>query len=152
MAGSDARQRYLGGLLIVVVVGFVSWQFWKWWTLPPAVEFDNLKYIQLLTTAVSSRSPAMVDKVESAVQQSATSGKMSEQEQRHFQDLIDLARAGKWEEADRRCFAFAEAQLSRTRNQPPSDKHSHDHAEHSHDHGHGHGHNHNQKHATPSSK
>lgn len=131
MFAREARQRNLAGFLILVVAVLMGWQFWKWWTLPPAVEFDNLKYIQLLTTAVSSRSTLMVDRVESAVQQRVTSGKMSEQERTHFQELIALARAGKWELADRRCFEFADAQLSRTRTKSPATGHSHDHTEHS---------------------
>lgn len=129
----DLRQRFLAGLLIVFVLGTIGWRFWNWWIRPPAVEFDNLKYIQLLTTAISSRSPEMVSKVEAAVQQRFDAGQMSDTERAHFQELFALADAEVWEEADQECFTFAKAQLSRSRDKPPVEGHSHDHS-HKHEH------------------
>jgi len=52
---------------------------------------------------------------------------MSDAEQRAFARIVDLARGGEWERADRACYALAEAQLSRRRTRPPSDDHDHDH-------------------------
>lgn len=115
-----------------MALGGIGWLVLNCWTRPPAVEFQNLKYIQLLTTAISSRRIDMVDKVETAVQQRFDAGEMSEQELNHFQNLFGLARDGQWENADRRCFEFAEAQLSRSRAKTGNGGHSHGHSHESH--------------------
>ncbi|QDT53286.1 hypothetical protein Pan44_13020 [Caulifigura coniformis] len=105
----------------------VLWQLIGWWTKPPAVEFDNLKYIQLLSTAVSSRKADMVSKVEKAIRQRHSQSQMSDDELAHFEEILATVRAGKWEDADRQTFDFAAAQLSRKRS--PIDPHSgHDHS------------------------
>lgn len=127
MGAQDPRQRYLAGLLISLVVVVIGWQLLRWWTRPTAVEFDNLKYIQLLTTAVSSRNIDMVNKVETAVKQRFDAREMSEKELAHFQKLILMAREGQWEQADRGCFEFAKAQLNRSRARPAIKSHSHSH-------------------------
>lgn len=114
----------LAGLLVVAAV----WQMLAWWMRPAAVEFDNLKYIQLLTTAVSSRDAGMVDRVELAILDRRQNGKMSDRESSEFDAIIELAREADWETADRACYALAEAQLNRRRKAPPSaDGHDHDH-------------------------
>lgn len=114
----------LAGLLAVAAV----WQAWAWWMKPAAVEFDNLKYIQLLTTAVSSRDSGMVDRVELAILDRRQQGKISDREIAEFDAIIQLAREDRWETADRACYALAEAQLNRRRKTPPSeDGHDHDH-------------------------
>ncbi len=122
----DARERRMAAMLIalVVLLGGGVWLV-RWWARPPAVEFDNLKYIQLLTTAVSSRSEDMVAKVSHAVEERHREGKMSETELAHFRRIIALADGGDWPTADRESFAFAEAQLHRRRSQPASETHDH---------------------------
>jgi len=105
----------------------VLWQLIGWWTKAPAVEFDNLKYIQLLSTAVSSRKADMVAKVEKAIRQRHSQSQMSDDELAHFDEILETVRAGKWEEADRQTYDFAAAQLSRKRS--PIDPHAgHDHS------------------------
>lgn len=116
----------LAGLLAVAAV----WQAWVWWMRPAAVEFDNLKYIQLLTTAVSSRDSGMVDRVELAILDRRQQGNISDREIAEFNAIIELARGEEWETADRACYALAEAQLNRRRKSPPSTE--------EHDHGHDH--------------
>ena len=85
------------------------------WGRPPAVEFDNLRYVQLLRTAVSARNADWLAKVDSAVDQRLASGEMSSTEHAHFESLIAMAREGAWKEADIACFRFEEAQLGRRR-------------------------------------
>ncbi|WP_437194105.1 hypothetical protein [Planctomicrobium sp. SH527] len=130
----DSRQNVIvaAGVLILCVIGWFAFQ---WWTRPIAVEFDNLKYIQLLTTAVSNRSPEMIEKVNLAIDERSKEGKMSQPERQHFQNIIQQARNDEWEAAHRASFAFAEAQLNRRRSQAPTDNHEHSH-DHSHDHDH----------------
>ncbi len=131
----ESRQNAIiaGGAIVLCVTGWLAYQ---WWTRPVAVEFDNLKYIQLLTTAVSNRSSEMVEKVNLAVDARAKDGKMSAPEREHFQKIIQQTRENDWEGAHRASFAFAEAQLNRRRSHPPTNLHDHDHG-HDHDHKHG---------------
>lgn len=102
--------------------------FARWWSKPPAVEFDNLRYIQLLRTAVSSERPEMVAKVRQAIDARVSNGAMSSRERLHFEEILKLADAGEWKRANEDCFRFEEAQLNRRRNAPatPHD-HQHDH-------------------------
>jgi hypothetical protein len=122
-------------ILLSTLAGIAAiWLFNRWWSRPPAVEFDNLKYIQLLSTAISSRNSEWVEKVELAVDERRSAQQMSDAEHAHFEGLIAHARGGNWELADRECFAFAEAQLSRRRSRTADsdDDHDHDHAHHHH--------------------
>lgn len=93
------------------------WVFSRWGT-PPAVEFNNLKYVQLLRTAVSARNTDWLAKVDSAVDQRLAAGEMSSSEHDHFESLISMAREGAWKEADIACFQFEKAQLGRRRSRP----------------------------------
>jgi hypothetical protein len=97
------------------------------------VEFDNLKYIQLLRTAVSSERPDWLAKVREAVDQRVAEGAMSPRERAHFETILTTAEAGEWREAHEAAFQFEEAQLSRRRSTPagkqpvnePSHRHAH---------------------------
>jgi hypothetical protein len=113
-----SRHHAWGTGFVLLLVGI----FWlaSWWRFPPAVEFDNLKYIQLLRTAVSARNPEWLAKVSSAVDHRLAAGEMSSSEHAHFASLIAMARGGAWKEADVACFRFEEAQLGRRRSRPPS--------------------------------
>jgi hypothetical protein len=116
--------KILGAAVICIAAVFVC----RWWTYPPAVEFDNLKYVQLLRTAVSARNSEWLAGVERAVRQRHQSGEMSLRELEHFEQLITQAREGDWAGTDRHCVAFEGAQLSRARNRPASPETAHDHA------------------------
>lgn len=121
-------KRFSLAAVALVVAVLTVWQCYAWWTYPPAVEFHNLDCVQLLGTAISSRNPEWIDRVEQAIDQRHSTGEMSDAERQHFQQLVDLTRSGEWERAERECFAFAEAQLNRRRKSPPSaDTHEHNH-------------------------
>lgn len=99
---------------------------------PPAVEFENLHLISSLRTACSAKNEQWLAGVEKAVNLRHEEGGMSDAERDHFAKLIVLAREGKWEEADRRCFDFEAAQQNRRRSRPaeeydhdPSHRHVH---------------------------
>lgn len=85
---------------------------------PPAVEHHNLKLVSSLRTAVSARNEAWLAGVERAVEARFGEGQMSSDERAHFQQLIQIARQGDWDAADRACFEFEQAQLSRRRSSP----------------------------------
>jgi hypothetical protein len=92
---------------------------------PPAVEFQNLHLVASLRTACSAQKTDWLEGVAKAVETRHTEGEMSDAEREHFVELIEIARRGDWEEADRRCLAFEQAQLGRTRERPPSHEHAH---------------------------
>lgn len=118
--------------LVALTLGLGLYWLVQWWQYPPAVEYDNLQYIQLLRTAVSSKRSDWVEKVEGVVHDRFDSGELSERERAHFDQVIALADAKQWDAANRACFDFEAAQLNRRRSLPPSlDSHSHD---HDHDH------------------
>lgn len=105
---------------------------YRWWDRPPAVEYDNLKYIQLMSTAVSSRNEDWLNRVELAVQKRHAAAEMSDRELAHFLSVIETARADDWKTADRQCFDFAEAQLYRRRSKAASVEHHHHGNDHPH--------------------
>jgi hypothetical protein len=96
------------------------------WMRPPAVSFDNLEYIQLLRTAVSSQRLDYVTKVDEAISGRKSEGKMSDAEWNHFQSIIATAKAGDWSEADKACIKFEYAQLDRKR-EASQKEHTHSH-------------------------
>jgi hypothetical protein len=112
------------GLVTAAVVGAIG-LWWLRFNRAPTVQFDNLRYIQQLTSAVSSRDEDWLNKVEVAIGQRRASSQMSDAEFGHFQEIITIARSGSWEEADKECFQFAEAQLNRQRSAPASEIHNH---------------------------
>lgn len=128
MSDQSLLDRYGAHLLGLLAASLLLWQFANWWTQPPAVEFNNLKYIQLLSTAVSSRKPELVDKVELAIRLRHSESKMSADELAHFERIMATARSGRWEDADRETYDFAAAQLSRRRSAPAAEEaHAHVH-------------------------
>jgi hypothetical protein len=113
--------------LLVLCLGLVGYWFVSWWRYPPAVQYDNLRYIQLLRTAVSSERPDWVAKVKEAVELRVNEGAMTEPERLHFLRVIELAETKQWKAAHEVCFQFEEAQLDRRR-QPRSNSAEHHHA------------------------
>lgn len=111
------------GLFSLVILAVVVW---RWWTWLPAVEHANLRYVQLMATALSSQEEGQLARVEQAIQQKVAAGEMTPLEQKYLLRLADQARGGDWDGARRECFRLAEAQLSRSR-EPVTMEHFHTH-------------------------
>lgn len=103
----------IGIASVLIVVGAI-W-FVQWWRYPPVVGTENLKYIQLLRTAISSERTDWVEKVKKAVQSRYDEGEMSSKELAHFHRIFQLADAKEWKTAHQVCFRFEESQLNRRR-------------------------------------
>lgn len=132
---ADTQRTFVLRGLVALALGLVLWWAFRWWHYPPAVEFDNLKYIQLLRTAVSSQRPDWVAKVTEAIDLRCRAGEMSPTERAHFDRVISQANAGRWETAHQLCWKFEEAQLNRRRTSPPRletglHRHEHPHSHH----------------------
>ena len=100
-------------IAFLVVLAFTL--AWACGCRPPAVEFENLHLVTSLRTACSAQKPEWLEGVAKAVEMRHAEGEMSDAEREHFVALIEIARRGEWQEADRQCLAFEKAQLGRTR-------------------------------------
>lgn len=85
---------------------------------PPAVQYHNLKLLSSLRTAISAKNREWLEGVARAVETRHEQGAMSPEERDHFLRIVELARSGAWETAEREAYRFEEAQLSRSR--PPN--------------------------------
>ncbi len=113
-------RRVISGLSLSLTI-VVLMILWRWWATPAVIEQNNLKYVQLLWTATSSRNPGQLNKVEEAIRQRATQGEMSPAALAEFERIIRQAQSGDWEEASKACYHLAEGQQNRWRSQAPED-------------------------------
>jgi len=94
------------------VSGFLAWQAWN---RPAVVQYDNLKYIQLLRTACSSQREDQLEGVHRAVSARRNSGQMSDAEWEEFEKIFAIDRQGDWQLADRQAYRLEQGQLNRRR-------------------------------------
>lgn len=112
-----------------VVLLVASYWLYGLWSRPPVVEYDNLRYIQLLRTAVSAKNATWLAGVEKAINQRRDENALSQAEDRHFRRIIDQAKSGDWANADRACFEFEQAQSNRLRAPINHEHRHHDHSD-----------------------
>ena len=77
---------------------------------PPQVAPQNQRLIASLRTAISARNSEWLEKNAEVLEQRRADGKVSDAELEAFQAIIDKARAGQWEKAEREVLAFQKAQ------------------------------------------
>jgi hypothetical protein len=82
----------------------------------PVVQVGNLRYIQLMQTAVSARDADKVDKVVSAAREQHEANAMSEGELAVLMQIGLLAKDAQWDDAETACRSLAEGQQWRRRN------------------------------------
>lgn len=117
------NRNHISVLSGIVLLGIGYWLY-SLWSRPPVVEHNNLRYIQLLRTAVSAKNPTWLAGVEKAINQRREENALSPTEESHFRRILDQAKSGDWSNADRACFEFEQAQLNRRR-APHTDEHRH---------------------------
>ncbi|MCU0962558.1 MAG: hypothetical protein MUF48_20880 [Pirellulaceae bacterium] len=76
----------------------------------PQATPQNLLLISSLRTAASTRNPELVEKNAALVAERREAGAMTDAEHRIFQAILELARAKKWEQAEREAWEFQKAQ------------------------------------------
>lgn len=86
-----------------------------YWSRPPVVASENLKFIQLLRTACSSRKPEHVAGVERALRLRRQETQLNDAEWNHFAEILTIAKKGDWERADAACQRFEQSQSGRRR-------------------------------------
>lgn len=107
---SRARRSPGWGLVLLTAVNLAC-------NRPPAVQYHNLQLLSSLRTAISAKHREWLEGVARAVEIRHEQGTMSAEERDHFLRIVELARTGAWDTAEREAFRFEEAQLSRSR--PP---------------------------------
>lgn len=114
MESRRLRNGFLG-LAFVVIFGVAGILAWQAWNRPAVVQYDNLKYIQLLRTACSSQREDQLEGVRRAVSERRQSGQMSDAEWEEFEKIFAIARQGDWHSADRQAYRLEQGQLNRRR-------------------------------------
>lgn len=99
-------------IVFVLGIGLTVWGI-RWYLQPPVVSEGQLRYIQLLRTAVSSENEQQVTGVERVLKKNLDDGELTPKEWRHFQSIIDRAKRGEWDSAARACEGFERAQQYR---------------------------------------
>src|SRR5690606_30979089 len=76
----------------------------------PQAAPNNLRLITTLRTALSARNPEWLQMNIDAIEERRAAGEMSDEEYEAFQEIIEQAKAGEWEEAERASVRFQKAQ------------------------------------------
>ncbi len=92
----------------------------------PQVAPKNLHLIASLRTALSTRNPEWLEQNAEIISQRHQGGKMSDDEYEAFQDILDAARAGDWQDAEHDAIAFQKAQRPTAEQVQRVSRHWHD--------------------------
>jgi hypothetical protein len=76
----------------------------------PAAAEDNMELISALRTALSARNPKWLDENDAVIEKRHAAGQMGDDEYAAFKKIIERARSGEWQDAERSCMAFQRAQ------------------------------------------
>ncbi len=77
---------------------------------PPQVAEENLELISSLRTALSTRNPKRLDDNDRVMRERHAAGELSDTEMAAFNELIEMARDGEWEAAEKRVVTFQRKQ------------------------------------------
>lgn len=110
------RRVVMGAVFLVAVLVFLAWWFWE---RVPVVQRDNLRYLQMLRTAVSAENREWVEGVAKAIDARLAEGKATPDEMKGFQKVIDVARRGEWPQAEKLVIALESGQMNRRREFSP---------------------------------
>lgn len=104
-----------------------------WWPgcrqYPPASSRESLSLMKLLYAACNTRDEKRLADVEKGVERLTREGKMTPEERAGFDKIVGMARAGKWEDAEKAALKYARDQVGQGDDDP--DRHAdHDHHKH----------------------
>jgi hypothetical protein len=126
-----ARLRRLIGAVVLLTVPLAV----VWWPgcrqYPPVTSREALKVVQLLNSASNTKVPKRLADAERRLADLDRQGKLSPGEKAGFENIVGLAKAGKWEDAERAAFQFAQDQVGQG-DDDPDRHHDHDHHKHPH--------------------
>lgn len=78
---------------------------------PEATSAESMKLMKLLYAACNTRDAVRLRRAEQRLEQVIRAGKMTEREQESFRKILNLARDGEWEQAEKASFRFAQDQV-----------------------------------------
>lgn len=113
---------------------------------PPQVPADARELVQLLATATSSRDGALIRLAVEEIEEHRAAGMLDDEAHDALSAVVDAARSGDWERAQRLAYALRDAQrptaedVERIRQRTLHDHRTHEDRiphDHSHDHPHG---------------
>jgi hypothetical protein len=109
--GSTKRRAILVGAGVAGVVVVVSLLIW-WWTRPPQLGTDEgvIKTVDALFTAVTARDEKLLADCAQQLLDLKHSGKLPPQAFAYLDNIINKARAGRWESAAQSLYDFVRAQ------------------------------------------
>lgn len=104
-----------------------------WWPscrqYPPVSSRESLSLMKLLYAACNTRDEKRLADVEKGVERLTREGRMTPEEKAGFDKIIGMAKAGKWEDAEKAAFKFAEDQVGQGDDNP--ERHAvHEHHKH----------------------
>jgi hypothetical protein len=91
---------------------------------PPVTSPEGMQLVKLLYAACNTRDQARLSMAEKQFADLVGQEKVTPREKTAFESIISLAKAGKWEEAERASFRFAEDQIGR--GHPSKERHADD--------------------------
>lgn len=108
----------LAGLLAIPLL--IIW--WPGCRQYPAVSSEESLYLmKLLYTACNTRDPVRLAKVEQGIELATHEGRLPEPERAAFAQIIGMAKAGAWQDAERAAFKFAQDQVGQGYPAPRND-------------------------------
>ena len=72
----------------------------------PKIEFANRRYSAALRTAANTRSPERLAQAKNLIARDHAAGAIGPEEQAWYEEIIALAEAGRWADAERRALDF----------------------------------------------
>ena len=72
----------------------------------PQIEFANRRYSAALRTATNTQSPERLAKTKDLIARDRAAGAIGLEEHAWYEEIIALAEAGRWADAERRAIAF----------------------------------------------
>jgi hypothetical protein len=94
--------RWVALALLLLVAGCSSY--------PAATSAESLKLVAALRTACAGKLEANLARIEKQAIQAHEQGKLSPAERDALARIVQLAREGRWEQAEAACLAFQKAQ------------------------------------------
>lgn len=102
--------RLLGAAGVLLIPLLIIW--WPGCRQYPAVTSrESLSLMRLLNSACNTKDPKRLANVAKGIEKLTREGKMAPEEKAGFDRIIGMAKAGKWEDAEKAAFKMAEDQV-----------------------------------------
>lgn len=106
-----SRLRWLIAAALVLAVPMAV----LWWPgcrqYPPVASAESLQLMKLLYTACNTKDPVRLTKVEQGLEQLNRAGKLTTAERSSYDQIIAMAKAGEWKQAEDAAYRFAQDQV-----------------------------------------